>query len=721
MLQDKRQSARISAAEALGKMGESASEQAPKIAELLKDEDSGVRRTAARALGKMGESASEQASKIVELLKDEDWGVRYSAVIALGKMGESASEQAPKIAELLKDKPSNVRKIGSQDIKTTLNVLSPIYDDSSRKAKLRFIAHYVCSGAEKNEVLIKYLGESGVPIPSNMTKDIAIDTLNVFLEAWAVTDNETHAKLRKDLAGHIADVVKESKLRKGDLESNNIQPDYLINNFKEDFPHEATTIKTALIEPGLFQKVFKIGEKTLVIVIPTHILFWIVLVFYYPKSPTVQAIFFWNKWVRTILGFGYVSLLLTNVPFLRKRLFAPFKESLIADANLKNFDTKAYFSESEVKEKSSSKFEPVNKAIPEIKGQIVLEGESGLGKSMFLQNLVKNTDSIVVYLPAEKCKNGVVDAIKSKLHGEVGDPDFLSYLIYIGAIDICIDGLNEVTADTRAKVAEFMQNNSKSNIIVATQPLEWTSPDMAEIYIIQPLRRDQIEDFLITCKQSLPENARVEGENYEKACSEYLSEALDENQPQEIFESAIRILSNPMDLTVVADMLAMGENPDIFHLQEQQYTTMAKEYKKVYHQSDFPLMRFSDTVYEMRLKDDDEKDVPEEEFLNELEMMEKYKMVLKRQTEVRKWYFRHDKIMEYFIVQTFLGADNDRPQKHLGDPRFRGVYFLLAILMPIEEAERLRELLINYAADTKDHTVSDEFVQIFRSRSGIAA
>jgi hypothetical protein len=41
---------------------------------------------------------------------------------------------------------------------------------------------------------------------------------------------------------------------------------------------------------------------------------------------------------------------------------------------------------------------------------------------------------------------------------------------------------------------------------------------------------------------------------------------------------------------------------------------------------------------------------------------------------------------------------------------------LLATLLPLDAAHQLREDLINYAADTKDHTVSDTFVQLVRSR-----
>jgi hypothetical protein len=118
----------------------------------------------------------------------------------------------------------------------------------------------------------------------------------------------------------------------------------------------------------------------------------------------------------------------------------------------------------------------------------------------------------------------------------------------------------------------------------------------------------------------------------------------------------------------------------------------------------------------------DAEAIPEQEFEKELLCMERHKMLVRRERVDRskqattEWHFRHDKIMEYFIVQTFLGNGNERPVQHLADPRFRGVYFLLAMLMPPSEAQSLRERLIYYAADTKDHTVSDTFVQLLRAR-----
>ena len=101
-------------------------------------------------------------------------------------------------------------------------------------------------------------------------------------------------------------------------------------------------------------------------------------------------------------------------------------------------------------------------------------------------------------------------------------------------------------------------------------------------------------------------------------------------------------------------------------------------------------------------------------------------MVVSRQWQDEKgeakkeWYFRHDKIMDFFLVQNFLG-ESDAAEAliidRMGDPRFRSVYFLLATLLPKEAAKEIREKLIQYAADTKDHTVSNTFVQLLRSRS----
>jgi len=223
----------------------------------------------------------------------------------------------------------------------------------------------------------------------------------------------------------------------------------------------------------------------------------------------------------------------------------------------------------------------------------------------------------------------------------------------------------------------------------------------------------------VSREPTLPDNVPIQGKAYVAACATALEAALDPDQPAEELAAARRILSNPMDLSIVAQMIANEEPPNLFQLQQQQYKLMAADYQRL-HLREFPLQAFSQQVYDMRLHD--QTDIPEVDFFEELQCMERHKMVTRRQgidnegNPTKEWNFRHDKVMEFFIVQTFLGKDNDRPQQHMSDPRFRGVYFLLAKLMPLREALVLREELINYAADTRDHTVSDDFVQLLRSR-----
>ena len=351
-------------------------------------------------------------------------------------------------------------------------------------------------------------------------------------------------------------------------------------------------------------------------------------------------------------------------------------------------------------------------------------GDSGLGKSMFLRHLLANCQRLVVCLPAQKCEQGVIEAIQAKLHGQTQDAEFLKNLIYSGAIDICIDGLNEVTADTRAKISQFVESYFRGNIIMTTQPLEWTPPSTAKIYQLQPLATEQIEQFLISRQQRLPPEAKLQGKAYQQACQKYLTESLHSQQTPEELTAIQRVLSNPMDLTMIALMLSQGKQPNILGLQQQQYNLMAAEYLQEWKQ-EFPLKKFSQAVYQMRLND--QQALPKEEFYQVLISLEdeKYKMAVSRQWQDEKgeakkeWYFRHDKIMDFFLVQNFLGESETAEQRlidHMGDPRFRGVYFLLANLLPLEAAQELREKLIQYAADTKDHTVSDTFVQLLRTR-----
>ncbi|NER49221.1 MAG: HEAT repeat domain-containing protein [Symploca sp. SIO1A3] len=747
-------SIRSGVAEALGNLGEAAQPYIPDIANLLTDQqvNSSIRGSAAEALGNLGEAAQPYIPDIANLLKDQqvDLWTRSSAASALGNFGEAAKPYIPDILNFLKDHHqqmnpdfsasaayalSSIRKL---ELKEIIIILDDIYKPNQIDfEQWRFFTYFLSGGTDEVKTLLKWLGNpppEAIVAQSELKYKEAKKTLEVFRDAWIGT--EGLEKLRTDLANQIAKVASRVSWKSQDITL--LQTHY--NNLKQGKYHQADTVKSAINKLEFWPWLLKARNTILI-----HITFWLALIFAYPKFPQVQAIFFWNPWVRKILGVGYVGFLLTWIPYLRRKLFEPFKPSLQADAGLDTFQHLAYFPQSQVKIPGSGDIKPITAALPSIQGQIVLEGDSGWGKSMFLRHLVANSQQIIVYLPAQKCSQGVIEAIQAKLHGQAQDAAFLKNLIYSGAIDICIDGLNEITADTRAKITHFVERYFRGNIIMTTQPLEWTPPSTAKTYYLQPLEPQQIQEFLISRQDRFPQDAKVQGEAYEKACTAYLTDIiklgelrklrkpgeknyLNLQQPKEELEAAQRILSNPMDLTLISLMLSQGKTPDLFHLQEQQYNQMAEEFLKEWRY-EFPLKKFSQAVYQMRLND--QKALPAADFYQELLSLEdeKYKMAVSRQWTDREgkskkeWYFRHDKIMDFFLVQNFLGDSEEVENRlidHMNDPRFRGVYFLLATLLPLTAAQELREQLIQYAADTKDHTVSDTFVQILRSRKAVS-
>jgi hypothetical protein len=335
-----------------------------------------------------------------------------------------------------------------------------------------------------------------------------------------------------------------------------------------------------------------------------------------------------------------------------------------------------------------------------------------------MRRLVKRSPRLKAFILANECAEGVLNAVQLRLTGAIAHAEFLQALIYRGAIDIYIDGLNEVNADTRAKISQFVEGNSFCTVLISTQPLlDWNPPIGSRVFRLQPLDKAQIEKFLVHHSQSL----EVTGSSdFGDRCHNFVTQALDDQQPKEFLDAVVRILSNPMDLTVVAEMLAKAQNPDLLHLQEQQFQIMAAAYSQKAGRP-FPLMAFAEEVYELRKTD--ATVLPSDRWPDEVAALYTSKMVIRRfhQTEdggsVRHHYFRHDKIAEYFILQTFLGADNQRIEEHLDDPRFRGVYFLLATQLPVGAATALREKLILHAADTNDNSISNRFVQLVSTRN----
>jgi len=342
------------------------------------------------------------AKKAADILKDEQMNlsVRSSAAEALGK----------------------IRKLELNEVVVILNT---VYEPNQSSFEAwRFFTYFLSGGTDEVKTLLQWLGYPQETPPQLNYKD-GKKTLEVFLKTWEHC--QELELLRKDLAEQIAIVAANKKLEWRWQDIGLLKHHY--NNLKTVYPTKATVVQSAINKLEFWQWLLK-ARNTIFL----HITFWLALIFAYPKFPQVQAIFFWNPWVRKILGVGYVGFLLTWIPYLRRKLFEPFKPSLQADAGLDTFGNLAYFPQSQVKVPGSGETKPITEALPSIQGQIVLEGDSGWGKSMFLRHLVANSRQIIVYLPAQKCNQGVIEAIQAKLHGQAQDAQFLKNLIYPSSV-----------------------------------------------------------------------------------------------------------------------------------------------------------------------------------------------------------------------------------------------------------------------------------------------
>ena len=736
----------------------------PTLVAKLEDPNQEIRRRAAYALDMVGTEAQLAVQPLTQVLLDlhNRAEVRSAAVYALGNI---KSQDKGTISVLLKvlrqDSSVEVRGGAAYSLgqnrateKDVILELVKVLDSSAEDVVRRSAARALGEIAEKDQSRIKSFAVAVlIKIVQTQDQDTVVraesayalgaigETSDTVISALIGAFNNQNSEIRIRSALALASISKglynqantNQEIEKTKVTITKIQT--ALSEAKPEIEPEVIqaqrSVAEALQNLGQKQKAllneqliswFASGETVGL----THAAVWLFLIFAYPRSPQIQAIFFWNPWVRKLVGVGYVGFLLTLVPFLRRKLFEPFQTDLHADAGLENFDAQTYFGDSDVKTKGWKTAKPIQEVIPAFKGQIILQAESGLGKTTYLRYLMRQSKRIAVYLTAVECAQtkdkDVLQAIQTKLPVAAADGDFLRSLIYSGAIDIYIDGLNEVNAETRAKIAAFVRSYSKGNIIVTTQPLpDWTPPSTAKTYILQPLRQDQIEQFLVS--RPLPGDATVRDTAYATACHTYLEQALNDQQLPNDLEVARRVLSNPMDLDTVAAMLAKGEQPDLFHLQAQLYAVVANDYQERHLGYAFPLKQVSEAAYQMRLKD--KLTLPKKEFDDVIVCMERQRMVVSKQSQdaedksVREWYFRHDKLWEFFIAQTFLSSKPDADQRrkdHMGDPRFRGVYLLLGSAMSIADATALMDEFVLYGANTGDHTVSDPLVQIVRSR-----
>ena len=723
---------RSSAAEALGWMGTAAASYAPQVAELLKSPDDSVRSLAAGALGQMGPAGASYAPQVAELLKSPDSSVRSSAAKALGRMGSAAASYAPQVAELLKSPDESVRSSAADFI---LNITAQ--PDSKLALRLTEISHsyqhvrgfatflaYTTGGAkEPNRSRVIWLASRDLksrPDAAKLTRTQAHALLENLSQTFPLTDRLS--RVREVVAQRAADVVRARRtIEPGDR---SLVQD-LRDQIKKEYPDQARTLDDAL--RGDVRRKWVIRG---VLLVCAHAAFWLLLIFAYPRLPMVQGVFFRNKWTRRMFGLGYVGLAITLIPWLRRRLFQPFGKSLIPHSFVDGFNEASYFDQTEVIEENKSSQAPrrqrLRDAVAEVKGQVVLQGQSGLGKTLFLQQLALRSRRTLVFLWATDCVDGVVPAIQRRLQGQARDETYLRTLIYAGALDVLIDALNEASPETRIFISQFVEEHFKGNFVVTTQPMNWTPPATARVFQLQPLRPEQIGEFLKKQWSAVNTIAKLTQEAYEQAVASHVStlpQAADSGKP---VDPRLLVLCNPMDASLAAELLAQGETLDLFRLVEQKFQKMADAFR-VENGRDFPRDTFAECVYEWR-KAGSKDDMDVKGFEIEVGGLSKHRLMIQRTDRIKKaqgeedrtwWFFRHDRIMEFFLVPAFLGPEHkQRRLDHIEDQRFWGVYELLAVQLPDAEERELYSFLNERAATTNQNELRNRYELARRRRVG---
>jgi hypothetical protein len=334
---------------------------------------------------------------------------------------------------------------------------------------------------------------------------------------------------------------------------------------------------------------------------------------------------------------------------------------------------------------------------------------------------LKQSRPVAVFLPAQRCGKGVLSAIQEKLKGHVDDKRFLKRLIYRGALNIYIDGLNEAPTKVLAKISQFAEASFRSNLLLVSQPIKWELPASVRTLELQSLGEARIETFLSS--RPLPEDVHLDRAEYQQRVNEFLTRHFLEAVSEEAFQRMFAVLSSPLELTLIAEMLARGRTPDVFNLQQQYFNLMELDYSENNGGQNFPLSEFAEDVYGIR-KQNDRMTKLRESWTTELYFLSKHRLMFKRDIEagsasgkqiVTRWYFRHDIFQDFFLCWAFFDSP-ERQNEHMGDARFRGVYLSLAHRLPLEKALDLRDRLTEYAADNSDHTVSDTYILNLRTR-----
>ncbi|WP_319523430.1 HEAT repeat domain-containing protein [uncultured Desulfosarcina sp.] len=662
----------------------------------------------------------EILEKFGEILTNNNENLEKSYLIKLlCRQGASAKKYLPSMLDYIKKNKYDknlllsISMVDNIDFSSILYIINLIYEHPSDSGFLRFVSHLFGSARKDIETLLIWTGDPKLNKPDDINGFDPIVTLEILSNFLMVLNNSD--ELYSDLCLSITNIII---MNKKNWKSNDVKfLDQIRGNIKN--PNLNQNIKNIIdeIKPTPLSKFLYYCCSIII----CHFIFWMSLILIYPKSYRIQAFFFWNTKVRKYFGLVYVELLILYIPFLRKRIFKPFTRSLISDARQYDFDEKNYFKDSTIIDKNSNVKGAITKIIQDIKGHVILIGDSGTGKTTFLRYQINNNSNLRAFLLAIDCKEGIVEGICNKLQGFLSDKKFIKSLIYSGFITIYIDGLNDVDKSTRKLITRFLNTYTKCNVIITMQKIDWEPTCDSKVYEFERITFDQTKNFIYS-RYDLFIDDVISREEYIENATKFITslEALYKNSDS--FEQVECSILNLMDLSTACMLLRQGIQPNLLNLQDQQFKIIQKEYRKRHANTPFPIKTISNFLY--GLKKNGMNYFETNEFTEEFSFLNKYKMVLKRYREMGDdkskivWYFRHEKISDYLISYSFI-TDRERQIENLNSPIFYGVFNMLSMILPIKDAEWLREQIIRNSVVNKNFELFYSFENSFVHRKNL--
>ncbi|QOZ55872.1 hypothetical protein [Bradyrhizobium sp. CCBAU 53338] len=530
-----------------------------------------------------------------------------------------------------------------------------------------------------------------------------------------------------------------------------------------DFPLTSTTslsnwmerAETARIPTQLYRSYLL---RKALIWLPTvvgGILLWpiaLILIVLTSRSETIRVFLLFHPLGRQIGALGQTNTLIFSIPILRRLFFLPYRTIMLgqlAQDIASESPENNYYSSSGVAElergaiahqlreldRSTLSVAPperptVVEKLSQWEGLLFLIGQSGRGKSMFVRYQMSITGQArdpEIFATAIELGREPAKAIQARFGSAVPDDRLIDSLIQSKRLTLYIDGLNEVDPDTRASILDYMAARPHSNILVTTQPLD-RYPSGAKLLALLPLTRSQIVSFLSSRARDKTEDSEISGYRTQSLAfvAEKLAEAdgefeVGDTDGRERSRALVERLSNPMDLQTIADLLLLGQRPDVWALQKQRHRLVDDLFREQGGGDPFPLRAFSRSVYEARR--DGTSEIDGDHFPRVAEVLLKEKQIQRYVTVASGfksdgYIFRHDKIRDFYTCATFV-ADPELRTMHAGDDKFAGVYDLLCQELPPREATELREYLAERALDNGDHRMSDRYLEGLRTRRAL--